>query len=356
MTTTLGLITIFLVLIILFQIANANEMLASLKSRDAELEVSERTNRLQGLGFLIFLVVGMIGAFWSAWYYQDFYLPYPSSEHGAWLRSMFQWTLAATLPVFVATHIALFWFAFKYRGEKKRIGYFFPESHKLEFIWTVIPSIVLILLVFEGLRNWYKITGPAPENAIVIEATAKQFQWDFRYSGKDNHLGTKTVKLISGDNAMGQVWTDKHNQDDFLTTELHIPLGEPVLVKINSIDVLHSIYLPHFRVKMDAVPGIPTQFWFTATKSTQQMRDELGDPEFNYELACAELCGQAHYNMRRVVVVEEPAEFKKWFNEQEPTFKILQSEVGQLDDLEDTKGQAYNEELEEEETTTKSTL
>lgn len=320
MTTILGLSIIFLIIIILFQISNASDMIAFLKGEEKSME---KSNNINALLFLLFLIFGMIGAVWSTWAYSDMFLPEPSSEHGVWIRNMFFWTLVATVPVFFITHVLLFWFSFKYKKDKTKASYYFPHSTKLELIWTLIPAIVLVFLVVEGLRNWIKITGPAPQEAMLVEATGQQFAWTLRYAGEDNKLGTKTVKLIGGDNAMGQVWEDKDNHDDFITTELHLPVDKPVLIKINALDVLHSFYLPHFRVKMDAVPGIPTQFWFTPTKTTQQMRDELGDPNFNYELACAELCGQAHFNMRRVVVVESAKEFAEWKKSQEPTYKAL---------------------------------
>ena len=142
--------------------------------------------------------------------------------------------------------------------------------------------------------------------------------------------------MISAENKLGQDWADDRNHDDFIADELHMQVGKPVLVKINSIDVLHSFFLPHFRVKMDAVPGIPTQFWFTPTKTTQQMRDETGNPDFVYELACAELCGQSHFNMRKVVVVEEEEEFKKWWAEQKVTYN---PDGGSGDEEQDNDGE-----------------
>ncbi len=321
MTTFLGLAVILLVLIILFQISKANELVSSI--RGEEDEISDKTNNFHGLLFLIFLVLGMVGAFWSAWHYSDLYLPEPSSVHGVDLRNMFYYTLVATVPVFVVTHILLFYFSYRYSGKEGKVGYHFAHSNRLELVWTAIPAVVLVLLVFEGLRTWIAITGPAAEGAMVVEATAEQFQWTLRYSGNDNQLGKKRVDQIGGENPLGQVWTDQANHDDFISTELHLPVNTPVLVRINAKDVLHSFFLPHFRVKMDAVPGIPTQFWFTPTKTTEQMRKELGNPNFNYELACAELCGQAHYNMRRLVVVETKEEFQKWSKEQQPTYKAL---------------------------------
>jgi cytochrome c oxidase subunit 2 len=100
--------------------------------------------------------------------------------------------------------------------------------------------------------------------------------------------------------------------------ELHIPVGKPVEFRIRARDVLHSVFAPHFRLKMDAVPGMPTRFWFVPTKTTAEMRIETGNPDFNYEIACAEVCGRAHFSMRLIVVVEEPEEYEKWKAEQEP--------------------------------------
>ncbi len=319
MATILGLVCIVLILIILFQISRASDMVVNIKGEES---VSERNNTIHGMLFLIFLVVGMGLAFWSTWYYSDRFLPMPSSDHGIVLENMFFWTLVATVPVFVITHILLFYFSWRYRGRKDRHGFYFPHSNKLELLWTAIPAVVLVLLVFEGLRGWLDIMGPAPKQAMVVEATAQQFQWTIRYSGKDNKLGKKSIKEINGTNGLGLLQTQE-GKDDFVADELHLPVNQPVLVRINSKDVLHNFYLPHFDVKMDAVPGIPTQFWFTPNKTTAEMREELGNPEFNYELACAELCGQAHFNMRKVVVIEEEAAFKKWLGEQTPIFSDL---------------------------------
>lgn len=325
-TVVLGLITIALILVVLFQIAKVGEVAMALKQEQTSAD-SASTNKLHGILFLIFLVLFFVGGLWSTLHYQHLFLPPASSEHGKWIENMFFWTWAATIPVFVVTHIALFWFSFKYSDDGSRKAYQFPGSNKIEMIWTVIPAVVMVLLVVEGMRNWYKITGPAPENAIVVEANAQQFSWTMRYAGPDNKLGKKTVKLIGDGNALGQDWSDANGHDDFISNDLHLPVGKPVLVKISAIDVLHSFYLPHFKVKMDAVPGIPTQFWFVPTKTTAQMQEELGNPEFKYELACAELCGAGHSNMRREVIIETEAEYNKWFAEQKAAYLDVKDKV-----------------------------
>lgn len=323
MITLLGLITVILIIVILFQISNASDMAMAIRGEE---RTTAANSQLHGTLFMAFLVFAMIAAFGSTWYYKDLFLPPPASEHGAGLRTMFQWTLVATVPVFVATHIALFWFAYKYRGQKGKLAYYYPDNHKLEAIWTLIPAVVMVVLVFFGLVSWAKITSPAPKEAIIIEATGQQFKWTIRYSGKDNALGMKSVEKINSDNGMGIIWSDAHSKDDFVYDTLKLPLNKPVLIKINALDVLHSFFLPHFRVKMDAVPGIPTQFWFTATKTTAEARKEYKNPNFNYELACAEICGSSHFNMRKVVVVEEAEKFDKWFAAQKPMYEDLTEE------------------------------
>jgi len=317
----LGIAAITLVVIILFQISKAGEILGEL---GGEKESVDANNRFQANMFLGVLVFGLIGIVWSAVHYSPMFLPEASSEHGVGIQNMYFWTLVSIVPIFFLTQILLFGFSYFYRKDDRKTSFFFPESNKLELIWSLIPAVVMVLLVTGGLRQWLKITGPIPEErleeTLTIEATAQQFKWDIRYSGKDRKLGPRANRKMTAENPWGQDWSDPANQDDFIPTEIYLPVNKPVMVKINSLDVLHSFYLPHFKVKMDAVPGIPTQFWFIPTKTTAQMQLELDNPEFVYELACAELCGKAHFNMRKEVYVVEQDEFDAWAAEQESLY------------------------------------
>jgi cytochrome c oxidase subunit 2 len=180
----------------------------------------------------------------------------------------------------------------------------------------------MALLIFKGLETWNAITDPASKEAEVIELVAQQFAWTARYPGKDKELGKFDFRLIDASNEFGlNLAEDPNTYDDFKAAQLHLPKGKEVLLKIRAKDVLHSVYLPHFRVKMDAVPGMSTHFKFTPTKSTADMRLETHNPEFNYELACAEICGKGHFSMRLIVIVDEPAEYEKWKSEQESWLK-----------------------------------
>ena len=165
--------------------------------------------------------------------------------------------------------------------------------------------------------------APAPQDAEQIEVMGYQFAWGIRYAGSDNVIGDYDYRLIDPTNVHGIDFTDRASFDDFLSPlDLVLPKGKTILLKIRARDVLHSVYMPHFRLKMDAVPGMPTQFKFVATKTTQEMRDELGNQEFDYELACAEICGRSHFTMRRRVIVLEQAEYDKWKTEQKSFLSI----------------------------------
>jgi cytochrome c oxidase subunit 2 len=241
-----------------------------------------------------------------------------ASEHGVLYEHMFWATTILTLIVFFITQILLFYFSFRYHYREDRKAQFYPKNDTLEKIWTIVPAIVMAILVFAGLKTWNKITSKPPEDAEVVEIMGYQFAWKIRYPGKDNKLGSYDYRLIDATNVMGVDFRDKASFDDFEPREMHIPKGKPVLFKIRSRDVIHSVYCPFFRLKMDAVPGMPTSFWFVPTKSTDDMRQETGNPKFNYEIACAELCGRGHFSMRLLVVVDTPEEYAKWKAEQKP--------------------------------------
>lgn len=334
-----AILIVILLAVIVVQLGRVSELSAKIRGEE---EVEMQKNNRTAFYMLIFLVAFLIFCVYSAIHYKDVMLGYgphaSASAHGLELDSIFNITLFFTGIVFILTHIALFWFSYKYRDDKNRKASFFPHSTKLEIIWTVIPSIVLIFLVVRGLNIWNIVMSDVDPNEehIEIEATGYQFAWDLRYPGADGRLGTKNFRLIDpGTNPLGQDWTDLKNVDDFMPDKIVLPVGKKVRVRINSKDVLHNFYLPHFRVKMDAVPGLPTYFIFTPTKTTAEYRQGLKDypewqqpadpedpegpmrwEEFQYELACAELCGKGHYSMRRIVEIVEQPEYEKWLSEQ----------------------------------------
>ncbi len=315
----LGVVLILIILYLIFRVSN---LVSLARTRDAHAERVDSANATNATLFLIFTVGGLIAFFWYSFAHFDEYDLPVASEHGAWTDTLFWITMAVTVIAFSIISVVMGLFVFNYQHREGRKAKFYPDNHYLELAWTIIPAIVLAILIFTGLRAWNDITAPASEDAEVIEVIGQQFAWTARYPGnKDNTLGKYNYKLIDPVNEFGLDLTDKNSFDDFKSLELHIPKGKEVLIKIRAKDVLHSMYIPHFRVKMDAVPGMPTQFKFIATKTTQEMRDELNNQNFNFEMACAEVCGQAHFSMKMIVVVEEPAAYEKWKQEQEAWLK-----------------------------------
>lgn len=309
-------IGVLLIIAILFALFRVYTLISVGKGSEKEkVTTSNKVNAFLLLSFLIFF--GALFFWYSITYFDDYTIPV-ASIHGVMIDDMFWLTMWITGAVFIITHILLFVFAFRYQHKEKASAYFYPDNTKLEILWTVIPATVLAILVFSGLTTWNTITSDAPSDAEVIEIVGYQFAWGVRYPGKDNQLGSDDYRLIDASNQFGMDFTDRASFDDFIPREIHVPKGHPVLLKIRARDVLHSVFAPHFRLKMDAVPGMPTRFWFIPTKTTEEMREEVGDPDFNYEIACAELCGRGHFSMRMIIVVDTPEDYAKWKAEQEP--------------------------------------
>jgi cytochrome c oxidase subunit 2 len=273
---------------------------------------------------LAFMIVGLFGAYWcnEKLKGQTLFPQGSASVEGEELDSMFMITLYITGIVFVITQVLLFYFAWKYQEKEGRKAFYLPHNNKLEVIWTVIPAIALTVLVVIGLRHWFKITGDPPKNAMLVEITGQQFGWIYRYPGADGILGKKYYKLINPEknNGLGQDWEDKANYDDLIPTTMYLVKGKPVKLVINSKDVIHDVGLPHFRLKMDAVPGIPTTLWFTPKWTTEEMRQRLNNPDFEYEIVCDQLCGASHYAMRGVIKVVSQEEYDSELSKLKPNY------------------------------------
>jgi cytochrome c oxidase subunit 2 len=275
----------------------------------------DAANNFNAWMLMAFWVVAVIATIWSYLHYSQYFLPEASSAHGKRTDFWFWVSMAIITVAFFIVNTFLFLFSYLYRHSTKRKATFSTHNNTLEIIWTTVPAVVMTGLVLSGLIVWNDITSDAPEDAEVIEITGRQFAWIVRYSGEDGQFGKSNYKLMDdgGGNPLGLDFSDAHALDDFSnSTELHIPKGKPVLLKIKARDVLHSVFIPHMRVKMDAVPGMPTKFWFVAEKSTAEMKAMLNDSEFDYEIACTEICGKSHFGMRMVLKVDEPAEYEKW--------------------------------------------
>ena len=212
----------------------------------------------------------------------DWSLPPNYSTQGVVIDQLFWIILVLTGLAFILVEGGIIWFCIKYRTREGRKAHYTHGSNKLEIIWTAVPAVIIAVLGIYSAGVWTDIKGASsyPEGALEFEVVAKQFEWNVTYPGPDRSLGTG---------------------DDFtVRNQFHFPSGEPVVVHLESEDVIHSFFIPELRVKQDAVPGMRIPIWFDATQT--------GD----FEIACAELCGLGHYRMQASVTVHESADFEAW--------------------------------------------
>jgi len=211
-------------------------------------------------------------------------LPEQVSTYAAPIDDMFHLIMWITGIVFVIVEGILLFFVWKYRHREGRQVHYTHGNNRVEVVWTIVPALICVLLALLSRRLWEDIKQHMPKDALQVQVTGEQFAWNFRYAGPDDKFDTA---------------------DDIVTlNQLHFPVGKPVVATLTSKDVIHSFFLPEFRVKQDLVPGMKTRIWFQATR--------VG----NWEIACAELCGLGHYRMKGFVTVDTPEDFQKWLVEQ----------------------------------------
>ena len=300
-----------------------------------EVIANDKDNDNQGkyaIYFMVFLYAIMIYCLIAL---NVVMLPESASIEGEHDDNLFNITFWMIGIVQFIMQFLIFYFTFKYRGNKNRKAKFYADSHKLEAIWTITPAVVLVVLIGYGLWQWNNVMDLSDlDDPLTIEVYAQQFRWDARYAGEDNTLGLGNVNYIKGKNTIGVDMNDKNSQDDIQVTELYLPKGRKVHFKFRSQDVLHSAYMPHFRAQMNCVPGMVTEFAFTPKYTTEEMRElpevvektkninkvrnERGEDlyEFDYLILCNKICGASHYNMQMKITVIEQEEFDKWIKEQ----------------------------------------
>jgi cytochrome c oxidase subunit 2 len=208
-------------------------------------------------------------------------------------------SLAVTGVVFILTNVLLAWVSYRYADRPGAVASYWHDHAGLEWSWTGVTAIILFLFLFGALRLWGQIVNtPAPADALLVEVTGQQFAWNVRYPGPDGTLGRTDHRQASQENPTGVDKADPASADDvLLLNQLYLPQGRAVTLQIRSMDVLHSLFLPNFRVKQDAVPGMTIRTWFVPRDTGQ------------FEIACAEHCGLGHYRMRGQVHVVPAAEF-----------------------------------------------
>lgn len=268
---------------------------------------------------LVFLIAGMYGAYWSLTVQGSMTLPKSASAHGVDIDNMFNLTSILTLIVFVITQALLFGFLFFYRASDKRKAYFLPHNNTIEKVWTIIPAVVLTVLVVFGFFTWQKVENSTDmKGDLNIDITGHQFAWELRYPGADGKLGALNYRLTTGLNKLGIDFKDPHSFDDLQADTLVLPVNKSIRLNIHAQDVIHSVFMPHFRLQQNAVPGLPTYFKFIPTVTTAEMRAETDNPKFEYLLYCNKICGGIHYNMQKVVRVVSESEYQDWIAKQKP--------------------------------------
>lgn len=249
-------------------------------------------------------------------------IPFPwmtpiGSEHGPAIDHL-MWLVHILMAVLFIGWGALFvYMLIRFRrGRNPRADYHGTRSHASRWGEAAVAVAEGVLLIGFSIPLWHQRVGaePRPDDALTVDVIAEQFAWNIHYPGPDGVIGRREPELVDLQiNPVGLDPDDPYGEDDVVVlNQLHLPVDEPVVVRLSSKDVIHSFYLPEMRVKQDAIPGLQIPLWFTPTLTTAEMREQIGDEDFQYELACAQLCGLTHYNMRGILTVETREEFDAW--------------------------------------------
>jgi cytochrome c oxidase subunit 2 len=255
-----------------------------------------------GILVLAILVAG-VGSFVVAKY--KWWLQPLASVQGRVIDQYFNWILVVTAIAFIATHLFLAAALIRYGARGKERASHWHEHLGAELTWTIVPGAAFILLGILGVFTWSRLYAAPPSNAQVVEVTGRQFFWYVRYPGPDGRFARVDAKFTSQSNPLGLDPGDPATKTNLVVlNELHMVTNRPIEVRVRALDVIHSFFLPNFRVKQDAVPGRMVAIWFTP--------DRAG----TYQIACAQLCGTGHYTMRGNVTVESQAAFDQWLQQQ----------------------------------------
>ena len=277
--------------------------------------------------------VGLVVAGWSraAWAGETvgrrtWWLPENIFPPGDAIDHLFYFLLYLTGGICIAVFVALAAFLIKYRYEPGRHPKFIHGNTRLEMVWTLVPTVILALIAAFSQATWSTVKYHPPigegEEVVRMEVIGKQFQWYFHYPGADGKLGPRRQELIDKtssdpDVLIGLDRDHPDGRDDILAPKMYIPVNTRVLIDLNSVDVIHSFFLPNFRIKQDALPGLTGQVWLEATKTSRQVigMEADGSPK-PFDIVCAELCGQGHYKMRGQLFVVSQEEYEAFLEEE----------------------------------------
>lgn len=250
-------------------------------------------------------------------------LPAQASAHAPsidFVLGLEHWGMVGLFVLFLAYFVYVL-FRFR-RGAHPVADYTGMKSRwSLYLVAAIAVSEVALLVAFE-LPEWNdRINNlPSPDEATVVRVVAEQFAWNVHYPGPDRVFGRTDVNRIASDNPLGLDRSDPFAKDDITAiNQLTVPVNHPVLIHLTSKDVIHSFTLYEMRVKQDAIPGTDSPVWFIPTVTTDQMRQRVGNPDFEFEIACSQLCGLGHYRMRGFLNVKTDAEYQAYLAEEART-------------------------------------
>ena len=375
-------LVILLTLISIGKLLNISDLINQVRGRKS-YDISESENNWNAILCLFMLVFGYAIYFYHHHVYVagGMLLPEAASMHGKSIDKLQTVSFVIISIAYLLVQPVLWFFAFKYRYKEGKKAFHYAHNNRLEMAWTIIPAIVFCGFIFYGLKIWQDtLETEIQGEKITVELYARQFDWHARYAGADRELGEANYSMISDQNALGLISPETiRAQNDSITAkrqrivnqlanfplkkdvadleqqlsrynhqlqlihsfklknetakyiksyddmiiapggEIHFPVGMPIELKMRSQDVIHSAYLPHFRVHMYCVPGMTTSFSFVPMITTSEMKVKLNNPAFDYLLYCNNICGAAHFNMQMKIVIDNEEDYAIWLKKQ-PTF------------------------------------
>jgi cytochrome c oxidase subunit 2 len=247
-------------------------------------------------------------------------IPQLASAHGGEVDSLMSYIHWLMAILFVGWSLFFVYLLVRFnRRRNPKASYAGPQTKASSWLEGGVAVAEAILLVGFSIPIWYERVEafPTTDESVEVRVVGEQFAWNVHYPGPDGVFGRTAAELVDQQtNPLGIDRSDPAADDDITTiNQLHLPVDRPAVVHLSSKDVIHSFMLNEFRVKQDAIPGVDVPTHFVPTVTTAQMRERLGDPSFNYEIACAQLCGLGHYRMRGFVTIHTQEGFERWLEE-----------------------------------------
>jgi cytochrome c oxidase subunit 2 len=247
-------------------------------------------------------------------------MPQLASAHGAEIDGLIGWIHVFMFILFVGWGGFFVYCLIRFRRSRNPVAdYAGVTSNTSKYSEIAVAVVEAVLLIGFAIPLWAARVDnmPSASEALTIQVTGEQFAWNIHYPGPDGVFGRTDLKLLDlQSNPLGLDRDDPAAKDDVTTlNQLYLPVNRPIIVRLRSKDVIHSFGVPEFRVKQDAIPGLTIPIHFVPTVTTAEMRTRKGNPEFQYEIACAQLCGLGHARMRGFVTIQTAEEFQKWLEE-----------------------------------------